>query len=46
MSPSGELRVLDVTPEDGHSRYQCRTLHTLTGVTQLSHSPARLIVTG
>ena len=46
MTPDGELHVLNVNPQDGHSRFQCRTLHTLTGSTQLSVTPARIIVTG
>ena len=46
MTPDGELHVLNVSPQDGHSRFQCRTLHTLTGTTQLSKTPARIIVTG
>ena len=46
MTPEGELHVLQVNPQDGHSRFQCRTLHTLTGATQLSRAPARIIVTG
>ena len=46
MTPDGELLVLNVTPQDGHSRFQCRTLHKLTGESQLSHTPARIIVSG
>ena len=46
MTPDGELHVLNVSPQDGHSRFQCRTLHKLTGTTQLSITPARIIVTG
>ncbi|XP_069972795.1 cell adhesion molecule Dscam1 isoform X4 [Penaeus vannamei] len=45
MTPEGDLHVLEVGPQDGLSRYQCRTLHTLTGRAQLSHTPARIIVT-
>ena len=46
MTPEGELHILNVTPQDGHSKFQCRTLHTLTGETQLSRSYARIIVSG
>ncbi|XP_066948108.1 cell adhesion molecule Dscam2-like isoform X4 [Macrobrachium rosenbergii] len=45
MTAEGELHVLDVGPQDGLSRFQCRTLHKLTGRTQLSTTPARIIVT-
>ncbi|XP_050729970.1 cell adhesion molecule Dscam2-like isoform X1 [Eriocheir sinensis] len=45
MTADGELHVLDVGPPDGLSRFQCRTLHKLTRRTQLSHTPARIIIT-
>ncbi|XP_037792633.1 Down syndrome cell adhesion molecule-like protein Dscam2 [Penaeus monodon] len=45
MTPEGDLHVLEVGPQDGLSRYQCRTLHKLTGRAQLSRTPARIIVT-
>ena len=46
MTPDGELLVLNVTPADGHSRFQCRTLHTLTGSSKLSQTPAKIIISG
>ena len=46
MTPEGELFVHRVTQQDGHSRFQCRTLHSLTGANQLSQTPARIIITG
>lgn len=46
MTESGDLHVLDVTPADGLSRFRCRALHHLTGKSQVSVSPARIIVTG
>ncbi|XP_071517137.1 cell adhesion molecule Dscam2-like [Panulirus ornatus] len=45
MSSEGELHVLEVGPQDGLSRFQCRTLHQLTSRTQLSRTPARIIIT-
>ncbi|XP_042226887.1 Down syndrome cell adhesion molecule-like protein Dscam2, partial [Homarus americanus] len=45
MTSDGELHVLEVSPQDGLSRFQCRTLHQLTGLTQLSRTPARIIIT-
>ncbi|XP_069167807.1 cell adhesion molecule Dscam2 isoform X2 [Procambarus clarkii] len=45
MTSEGELHVLEVGPQDGLSRFQCRTLHQLTGSSQLSRTPARIIIT-
>ncbi|XP_050724052.1 cell adhesion molecule Dscam2-like [Eriocheir sinensis] len=45
MTEAGDLHVLDVTPADGLSRFRCRALHHLTGKSQVSASPARIIVT-
>nr|XP_053626185.1 cell adhesion molecule Dscam2-like [Cherax quadricarinatus] len=45
MTSEGELHVLEVGPQDGLSKFQCRTLHQLTGSSQLSRTPARIIIT-
>ncbi|XP_037088022.1 Down syndrome cell adhesion molecule-like protein Dscam2, partial [Pollicipes pollicipes] len=42
--PSGELHIRDVTPEDGFKSFRCRTVHRLTGETQLSATEGRLVV--
>ena len=46
MTEAGDLHVFEVTPADGLSRFSCRALHRLTGKSQVSVSPARIIVTG
>ncbi|XP_071541356.1 cell adhesion molecule Dscam2-like [Panulirus ornatus] len=45
MTDDGELHVLEVGPQDGLSRFQCRSLHQLTARSQLSRTPARIIIT-
>lgn len=42
---SGELHIRNARIEDGHSRYSCLTLHTLTQERKRSE-PAILTVTG
>lgn len=42
---NGDLYVDNVTPNDAHKSYSCRTVNRLTGETQSSAYPGRIIIT-
>ena len=46
MLPTGQLHVMHVDAQDGRSRYQCRTLHRLTGRTKESITAGRILIAG
>ena len=43
---NGDLYITNVNQNDAQISYQCKTTHRLTGETQMSSYPGRIIITG
>ena len=46
IMPSGDLHIREISLADARTKYKCKTIHRLTGETQVSSSAGTLIVTG